>query len=601
MAKRIAITNLNANTVDILNVIRSNASPAYREQVPEITDIKQINQVGDVLFGYPALANEFVQALVNRIALVRVKSTTFNNMFADLKKGYLDFGEVVEEVFVNLAKAREFSVAKAEKREFQRVLPDVRSAFHAVNYKVQYPMTIQNVDLRMAFTREDGVLDLIAKIVDSMYKANEYDEFLLFKYLLIKAIAKGKMYPVGFDGSDTKNAGIAFRAISNDITFVKTKYNASNVHTNTPKEDQQIFMDSTFNAKYDVNVLASAFNMDKAEYQGRLRLLDDFTTFDNERFSEIIENSDMLEPITDEELALMADVKACLLDKEWFQVYDELTQFTEVYVSSGLYWNYNLNIWKIISSSPFSNAVVFVDTQNSTKALPNNYTAKITGKDVSDIATILTVELNEVEGFAGGNQNFVQTDDATQKGIAVHKYGAIMIPPSSYDEEIDIAISVDGDYYIGGTKVSNNTAIGTTITLSPVDDITEIGVESATGSLFEVPVTDMQTGVTVSGDSIKGTLKWLDGDNAITQVWGEGNFLCLKFNADDWSDYTSVKVGLEPSAGSGLVEIKDDDTHDGVFKISNKKQKFVVVATNGIRTITKKYRLSGLTLQTASN
>ena len=92
-------------------------------------------------------------------------------------------------------------------------------------------------------------------------------------------------------------------------------------------------------------------------------------------------------------------------------------------------------------------------------------------------------------------------------------------------------------------------------------------------------------------------MKWLSGSNPITDYWGAGNFLCLKFTTNDWSDYSSVKVGLEPSMGSGLVEIKDDDTHDGVFKIANKKQKFVVEATNGIETITRKYRLSGLTLQ----
>ena len=103
MAKRIAITKLNATTLDILNVIHENASPAYRDQVPTITDIKDLPRVGDVLYGYPALANEFVSSLINRIALVRVKSATFNNMFADLKKGYLEFGEVVEEVFVTLA------------------------------------------------------------------------------------------------------------------------------------------------------------------------------------------------------------------------------------------------------------------------------------------------------------------------------------------------------------------------------------------------------------------------------------------------------------------------------------------------------------------
>ena len=72
-------------------------------------------------------------------------------MYADLKKGYLEFGETVEEVFVNIAKAREFSVEKAAAREFKRTLPDVRSAFHCMNWKVQYPVTIQDEDLRMAF------------------------------------------------------------------------------------------------------------------------------------------------------------------------------------------------------------------------------------------------------------------------------------------------------------------------------------------------------------------------------------------------------------------------------------------------------------------
>ena len=70
----------------MLNVIRENASALYRDKVPEITNIKDLPKVGDVLVGYPALCNEFVSALINRIALVKVKSATFNNMFADLKK-----------------------------------------------------------------------------------------------------------------------------------------------------------------------------------------------------------------------------------------------------------------------------------------------------------------------------------------------------------------------------------------------------------------------------------------------------------------------------------------------------------------------------------
>ncbi len=316
MARKIAVNKLNASTIDILNTIRANASLEYQNSVPEVTKATDIPKVGEVLYGYPALANQFINALVNRIALVRVNSATFNNAYAELKKGYLEFGETVEEVFVGIAKAREFSAEKAEARELKRTLPDVRSAFHTMNYRVQYPITIQDEDLRMAFLSINGVQDLIAKIVDAVYTAAEYDEFLLFKYLMIKAITSGKMYPIAFDDADIKNAAKAFRGASNQLTFMSTKYNASGVHTTTPREDQYIFMDSTFNAGFDVDVLASAFNMEKATFIGKLKLIDDWTTFDSERFDVIMAGSDMIEPITQNELALMANVKAVLIDSE---------------------------------------------------------------------------------------------------------------------------------------------------------------------------------------------------------------------------------------------------------------------------------------------
>ena len=274
MARRIAVTSLNATTYNILNTIRQNASPEYQAKIPEVTEELQLRAVGDVLYGYPALANQFLSALVNRIALVRVKSALFNNAYTNLKKGYLEFGETVEEVFVGIAKAREFSAEKAEKRELKRTLPDVRTAFHAMNWRVQYPVTIQQNDLKQAFMSLNGVQDLIAKIVNSVYVGAEYDEFLLFKYLMIKGIAHGKLTPISVDTADIKDSAVAFRGTSNKITFMSNKYNSAGVTTATPKSDQYIFMDSTFNAQYDVEVLASAFNMEKA----------DWTTFENERF-----------------------------------------------------------------------------------------------------------------------------------------------------------------------------------------------------------------------------------------------------------------------------------------------------------------------------
>ena len=474
MPTKIAVSHLNASTIDIINTIRMNAPQEYQDLVPELTPEQgSLRKVGEVICGYPAFANYFLGSLINRIAAVKVKSATFNNAYAELKKGYLEFGETVEEVFVQIAKAREFSAEKAEAREFKRTLPDVRAAFHTMNWRVQYPVTVQNEDLRQAFLSWSGVEDLIARIVSSLTTANEYDEFLLFKYLLIKAVAHGEMYPIGVDGSDLHENAAKFRGTFNKLPFMSTKYNKAGVTTNTKKEDLAIFMTADYNAQFDVNVLASAFNMDKAEFMGKLYLIDDFTSFDNDRFDVIRATCDNLEEVTSDELALMEGVKAILVDKEWFQCYDNLQTITEVYVSSGLYWNYNLTVWKTISSSPFSNAVVFVDSTDVASA-PDSVVGTIIAKSVaSDGAVVFNVELaidNGTGKFGSAQYKFIQSQELTTLGVAVHPYGAIVVSPEAVEalgeNSGPLSVKIDGikDLYTGEVELAME--VGDTITFT---------------------------------------------------------------------------------------------------------------------------------------
>lgn len=418
MPRKIAVSTLNASTVDILNTIRANASQEYQNLVPEITKADEIPRVGEVVMGYPGLANQFLSALMNRIAAVRVKSATFNNAYAQFKKGYLEFGETVEEVFVNICKAREFSAEKAEARELKRSVPDVRTAMHIMNWRVQYPLTIQHRDLERAFLSADGVTDLIARLVGSLSTAAEYDEYLLFKYLIIKGVNAGAMHPFDLPRSLPGQAA-AFRAVSNTLPFMSNKYNAAGVTTNTNKDAQLIIMDARFNAEFDVNVLASAFNMDKANFMGKLMLMDDFTTFDNERFDVIRANSDMIEEVTAEELNRMRSIKAVILDSEWFQVYDNLQQMSETQVASGLYWNYFLNVWKTVSYSPFSNAIVFVDGPTRLGETIDITVDTVSTDDQGRRVITFTSEYD--------NLVFEQTESLTRRGIAMHKYGALVM------------------------------------------------------------------------------------------------------------------------------------------------------------------------------
>lgn len=467
MARRIANSALNASTIDILNVIRQNASYDYQQNVPEVATVNDIPRVGEIIYGTPAFANQFINALVNRIAIVRVQSATFNNPYSILKKGYIEYGETVEDIFVSIAKAVDFNVEKAPKREFQRTIPDVRSAFHVMNWRVMYPVTIQDEDLRQAFLSIEGVQNLIAKIVDSVYTAAEYDEFLLFKYLLIKAISHGKMYPASIGaGTDLSEAAVQFRGTSNLLPFMSSEYNEAGVKTNTPKERQVIFMDAMFNAQFDVNVLASAFNMDKADFMGRLFLIDNWTDFDNERFDVIRANSDGIEEVTEAELKLLANVKAVILDDNWFQVYDNNNKFAEKYVASGLYWNYFYHTWKTVSNSPFANGVVFV-TSDAKVALPESITVHVDAKDESEVATVFTISADfESASISPQNVNFVQTEALTTAGIAVQKYGGIIIPASQVGTNIKLVAEINGTTYTAATNITGATAVDATVTLN---------------------------------------------------------------------------------------------------------------------------------------
>lgn len=464
MPRLIAQSKLNASTLDILNVIRANASLEYQNAVPEVQNAKDIRKVGQIIYGTPALANQFINALVNRIAIVRVQSATFNNPYRHLKKGFIEYGETVEDIFVGIANVIDYSAEKGAAREFKRNMPDVKSAFHIINWRVLYPVTIQDEDLKMAFLSMDGVQSLIAKIIDQVYTAAEYDEFLLFKYLMIKAIAHGKMYPVEPATTGLDDYATEFRATSNIVTFLKSKYNEAGVKTNTPKERQCIFMDSTFNAQFDVKVLSAAFNMEKAEFMGRLHLIDDWTTFDNERFETIRANSDNLEEVTAEELTLLQNVKAVICDENWFQVYDNKNQFTEKYVASGLYWNYFYHTWKTVSSSPFANAIVVVAPESEVAA-PASVTVEITAKDISDVATVFTLGVqDDTASLANGFYEFKQTEDCVKKGIAVQKYGAVIFPASATTTTLEMDYC--GSHYKATTALTTGAEVGVTLTFN---------------------------------------------------------------------------------------------------------------------------------------
>lgn len=126
-------------------------------------------------------------------------------------------------------------------------------------------------------------------------------------------------------------------------------------------------------------------------------------------------------------------------------------------------------------------------------------------------------------------------------------------------------------------------------TQSQIDAVVE--PMGPTETIFDTNVSDIQENVIINSKRFRGTSKFLeDSSSPIVTEWGEGNFVALKFTAPDGA---VVKAGLDPSSGSGLVELDDD--MNGVWKISDQyTQSFVVETTVDGVTSRKEYNLTSL-------
>ena len=445
---------LNATSVDILNAIRNSATANYRDYVPVATQsTDSIRAIGAVIMNFPALQNEFLTALVNRIGRVMITSKMYTNPWSIFKKGVLEFGETVEEIFVNIAKPFQYDPAVAESRVFAREIPDVRAAFHILNYQKFYKATIQNEQLRQAFLSWDGITDLISKITEAMYTGANYDEFQVMKYLLARHILNGELTPVQIPTVQTSNMKAivsTVKGVSNNFEFMSGNYNLAGVATYSNKADQYIIVNAQFDAEMDVEVLASAFNMSKADFMGRRVMVDSFGSLDTARLASLFANDNAYTALTSAEISALNAIPAVLVDKDWFMIFDNLMNFTEQYNGEGLYWNYWYHVWKTFSISPFANAAVFVPgvpSVTSVSVSPATATIPV-GQSILLSATVVT------QNFASKAVNWTVVatgTTTTPDGVYISPLGELTI---DVDADVDSAdtLTVTATSVVDSTK-----------------------------------------------------------------------------------------------------------------------------------------------------
>lgn len=358
-------------------------STVNQVRVPD--DNRSLHNIGEYIMSYEPYRNAYITSLVNRIARVIVTSRMWKDKWAVFDMGKMDYGETIEEIFVNIAKPHSYDPAKAETQVFKREIPDVRAAFHSMNYQKFYKVTISNDQLRQAFLSYYDMNELIARIVDSLYTAMNLDTFLTKKYMLAREAINGGIYtvvtkPISGDGAQPDDAISLYREYTNNLTFLKTLYNRAGVRNSTPIEDQVIIVPNKAESILGVKVLAAAFNLSEVDYISKRIAVDsfEFDADDEARLAELFANDSTYKPFTGEEKNALQMISAVKLAKDWFMCFDNFNQFTENYNGEGLYWQYFFHVWKTFSVSPFANAVLFTSQVSEvTEVTVSPATAKV--------------------------------------------------------------------------------------------------------------------------------------------------------------------------------------------------------------------------------
>ena len=359
-------------SVDVLNRIREAASVNYQTAVPIATaDSAVIRNIGKIIIDSPNLQNEFLNSLINRIGKVIIKTRLFQNPLAMFNKGMLEYGETVEEVFVNLCDANQYNASASENTVFKREFPDVKSQFHVVNSEIFYKQSVGRRELEKAFLSSEGVYDLVEYIIQKMYVSANYDEFLVMKYMIAVAALDGTMpiYPVTAVTDEASAKGLlkAVKLLSNNFEILSKDYNTAGVYNSSTKEDQYLIIDNANDANLSVDALAYMFGPAFATNDAKKVRIDGFDKLDIPRLKKVLGLDD--DPFNSDELAALGNIEAVLIDWAWFQIYYKLFETRYLENPENLYENTWLHAWKIYSRSVFENGVIFASGTNGVSSV----------------------------------------------------------------------------------------------------------------------------------------------------------------------------------------------------------------------------------------
>ena len=297
---------------------------------------------------FEPVANTFLSALVNKICYQRVESMTFSNPFKKYDGFRIDYGETIENIYVDTILGYKFSDGKTApegyESPFKRAGNNVISAYVSINYEMQYEVTVEYAILKRAVLNEYGFSSLADAIINAMVQRRSIDEYLA----TIIMLNNSDLYANGFETLDVsalstdaeKYGAIAKKMVdvATDMALPSISNNKAGVLTATPKDRLLMVVKQEVLNHINMDFLSGVFNMSKIELIKKIIPVRSFMAIVNTA------NGDDLTPGV-----LGDDIDFILIDEKGFDNHVALQDGGNIHNIRNKYVNHYDNLWKIIS------------------------------------------------------------------------------------------------------------------------------------------------------------------------------------------------------------------------------------------------------------
>lgn len=343
-----------ATAIDIVNAVIETSS-TLKDNIPLATNAT-LQTTGGAIMQHTPFMNEFINGLVNRILFQEAHNMTYDNPLRIFKGVDIPYGTDVQDSIANPAVATPYD-SSAMSDVLSPASPDVKTVYYRRNRQDKYKVTVYDAVLAGAFTNADTFNNFVSMILNTLTSGDNIDEFKLMKGVVGQAINDANINKTAL------KAGTDHRAFSETLVtnlrakylqfqFPSTKYNcyqkmatnqgitnATPLTTWTSPDRISVLVRADVAAYTDVEVLAKAFNMSKADFLGRQVMVDSFGDTGD-----------------------AAKTLAIIADNTFLRTHDNRFQMAETpYNASTLSRTYFLHHWETMACSPFANAWAFTE------------------------------------------------------------------------------------------------------------------------------------------------------------------------------------------------------------------------------------------------